>query len=150
MSGGKKKHRKRNLISSESESSVAARKQRFGKNKKYILPLIVNTIVSLSVYLYLVQKHYFMVVLWVYFALALGFSAAYVIYNRAFTRRNLTPDMLPDSMTEGEKAEFIADGERRLEKSKWLLTVIFPLLMTFCIDLFNMYIVEPLLSGFGI
>ena len=53
------------------------------------------------------------------------------------------------SMTEAEKEEFIADGERRMEKSKWMLTVIFPLVMTFCLDLFVLYILEPLFTNFG-
>lgn len=149
MSGGKKHNRKRKSVATVDAADVI-KKQKWAKNKKYLLPLIINTLVFLGVYWYLVEKPYFMVVLWVYFALTLGFTAAYIIYNRAFTRRNLTPDMLPDSMTPYEKEEFIADGERRLERSKWMLTIIFPLLMTFCLDVFYMYIVEPLLMNLGL
>ena len=144
-----KKRRNKNS-SGAVEASDVIRKQKFAKNKKYILPLIVNTLISLTVYWYLMEKSYFMVVLWVYFALTIGVTAAYIIYNRGFSRRNVTPEMLPDTMTLEEKTEFIADGERRLEKSKWLITVIFPLTMTFCLDVFYIFVVEPLLAGLGI
>ena len=148
MSGGKKHRRKRRDVETVDASEVI-RKQKIEKNKKYMIPLVINTVVLMSLYMYLVKKPYFIVVLWVYLALTVGFSAAYIIYNRAFSRKGVTPDMLPDSMTEEEKLEFIADGERRMEKSKWMLTVIMPLVMTFCLDLFVMYIIEHLFTGFG-
>ena len=99
--------------------------------------------------MYLIKTEYMMVVLWVYLALTIGFLSAYIIYNRGFSRKGITPDMLPDSMTPIEKDEFIEDGKRRIEKSKWMLTVIFPLVMTFCIDLFMLFVVEPLFMNIG-
>ena len=84
--------------------------------------------------------------LWVYFILTAGLCFSYVIYNRGFSRMKLTPDMLPDSMSKEEKEAFIADGQQRIEKSKWMLTIIFPLLMTFILDILNMYILEPMLE----
>ena len=59
---------------------------------------------------------------------------------------NVTPEMLPASMSAEEKDEFIEDGKRRLEKSKWMLLIIFPLLMTFIFDTVGMYLIEPLLD----
>jgi hypothetical protein len=130
-------------------ASDVIKKQKFQKNKKYMLALVVNTVVIASVYMYTVKQPYFMAVLWTYLALTVGFSSAYIIYNRAFSRKGVTPEMLPDTMTELEKSEWIADGERRMEKSKWMLTVIFPLIMTFCLDLFILYVLEPLFLGIG-
>ena len=74
-----------------------------------------------------------------YLALTAVFTFAYVIYNRGFTRRHLTPDMLPEEWSDEQKTAYIADGTERLRKSKWMLTVIFPLVLTFmfdCIELF--------------
>ena len=48
-------------------------------------------------------------------------------------------DMLPEEWSEEQKLAYISDGERRLKKSKWMLTIIFPLVLTFlfdCIELF--------------
>ena len=155
MSGGRKHHKKKKNNQREAEiSELAAKKAKqkaaFKKNRKYILPLILNTVVFFGVYSYLVNEtDYMMPTLWVYFVLTAGFCFAYVIYNRGFSRMKLTPDMLPASMSAEEKSAYIADGAERLERSKWMLTIIFPLLMTFILDILNMYILEPMLEFAG-
>ena len=68
---------------------------------------------------------------WIVFA---GFLIGYVAYNRAFTRKSITPEMLPDSWSDEKKQEYIADGARRQERSKWMLSVIIPLLVTIAAD----------------
>ena len=156
MSGGRKHlKKKKNYYQREAEvSELAAKKAKqkaaFKKNRKYILPLILNTVVFFGLYSFLVNKtDYMMPTLWVYFVLTAGFCFAYVIYNRGFSRMKLTPDMLPASMSAQEKSAYIADGAERLEKSKWMLTIIFPLLMTFILDILNMYILEPMIEFAG-
>ena len=153
MSGGRKHlKKKKNYYQREAEvSELAAKKAKqkaaFRKNRKYILPLILNTVVFFGLYTYLVNKtDYMMPTLWVYFVLTAGFCFSYVIYNRGFSRMKLTPDMLPASMSAEEKSAYIADGAERLERSKWMLTIIFPLLMTFILDILNMYILEPMIE----
>ena len=148
MSGGKKHRRKRKQPESVNAEELLKLEKR-KENKKYLLPLALNTVVFLIAYWFFMNQPFYKTVLWIYFALTLGFALVYVVYNRAFTRKGVTPDMLPDSMTEEEKAEFIADGERRLKKSKWMLTIIFPLILTFFIDMFVLFVAEPLLSGFN-
>ncbi len=85
------------------------------------------------------------VVYWIAFA---GMLLGYIIYNRGFTRKNVTLDMLPDTWSKEKKEEFIADGKRRFEKSKWMLSVILPLLVTIAADaicLFTWPLIENLL-----
>ena len=143
----KKKINDREVEKSELAAKKAKQKAAFRKNRKYILPLALNTVVFFGLYSYLVnQPRLMMPTLWVYFILTALFCFAYVIYNRGFSRMKLTPDMLPDSMSADEKKAFIEDGQTRIEKSKWMLTVIFPLLMTFILDILNMYILEPMLE----
>ena len=156
MSGGRKHlKKKKNYYQREAEvSELAAKKAKqkaaFRKNRKYILPLILNTVVFFGLYSFLVNKtDYMMPTLWVYFVLTAGFCFSYVIYNRGFSRMKLTPDMLPASMSAEEKSAYIADGAERLERSKWMLTIIFPLLMTFILDILNMYILEPMIEFAG-
>ena len=149
MSGGKKHRRKRNVTETVNADQVI-KKQKFQENKKYLIFLLINTFVFLIAYWFFTNQSYYQVVLWVYFALTLITSSAYIIYNRGFSRKGVSPEMLPDSMSMEEKEEFIADGERRLKKSKWLLTLIFPLILTFFIDMFVLYVAEPILAGLGI
>ncbi len=69
-----------------------------------------------------------------YAALGAGFLIAYIIYNRAFTRDNITPEMLPDTMSEHEKVAFIQSGVERKRKSKWMIVVLFAAFVPLAID----------------
>ena len=78
-----------------------------------------------------------------------GFLIGYIAYNRAFSRKNMTVDMLPDDWSEEKKNEYINDGIRRAENSKWMLSVIIPLLVTIAADaiyLFTWPIIQNLFS----
>ena len=142
--GRKNKKRKSPLVSAEEKNF--AKSESFRKNKKYLLPLILNTILFFGVYSVLVRisELTMMIALWTYFALTIVFSFAYIIYNRGFSRMNVTPEMLPASMSIEEKNAFIEDGKMRLERSKWMLLIIFPLLMTFILDVIGIFLLEPL------
>ena len=83
---------------------------------------------------------------WTVFAV---FIIVYLVYNRAFRRKGITPDMLPDTMSAEEKEEYINDGKRRQADSKWMLAVIIPLLVTIGLDaiyLFTWPIVQNLFN----
>ena len=108
-------------------------------NWKLALIVVINTIIIFGFYRLMLNFYYFEIVMGVYLALTAIAVFSYVIYNRGFTRRNLTPDMLPEEWSEEQKLAYISDGERRLKKSKWMLTIILPLVLTFlfdCIELF--------------
>ena len=143
-----RKNKKKKAHVNNYELKHERRNAAFKKNKKYILPLILNTILFFAVYSVLVRlsETVMMVTLWTYFALTIGFCVVYILYNRGFSRMNVTPEMLPSSMSIEEKEAFIHDGKVRLEKSKWMLLIIFPLLMTFILDVLGIYILEPLMS----
>ena len=75
-----------------------------------------------------------------------AFLATFIIYNRAFTRDNITHDMLPDSMSEQEKEAFIQDGIQRKRKSKWMIIVIIALFCPLAIDFLIMTAIPTLLG----
>ena len=120
------------------------------KNKRYLLLLLCNTVLFLLIYRIplsyaeLTDKTFgAFVVMVVYFALLLGFALAYLIYNRFLYRKGVTCQQLPDAWSEEQKLAFIEDGERRLQRSKWMLTIIFPLLFTFLIDAVDLFFIDP-------
>ena len=143
-----RKGKKRKHSSVQPISSTERKQAAFKKNKKYILPLVINTILFFGVYSVLVRqsKGIMMATLWTYFALTIIFSFSYIIYNRGFSRMSVTPEMLPASMSPEEKEEFIENGKVRLEKSKWMLLIIFPLLMTFIFDVVGIFLLEPIIE----
>ena len=123
------------------------------KNKKvfYGVLLAVNTVLCFALYRILLfyagmtdDTFPSFVVMVVYFALLLGFTLGYLIYNRFFYRKGLLPEQLPDTWSAEEKNAFLADGERRLEKSKWMILVIFPLVFTFLMDAIDLFILDSL------
>lgn len=121
---------------------------------RYFVMLVVNTILFFTVYRVLIsygeltdKTFLAFVSMVVYFALLLGFALAYLIYNRFFYRHGLTKEQLSDEWSDEEKEAFLADAALRMQKSKWMLTIIIPLLFTFLIDSLQLFIFEPV---FGI
>ncbi len=110
---------------------------------KTALMLVANTVILLALYLLFVNINA-IVTLIVFTVIAAGFSFGYVIYNRGFSRKGLTPEMLPSEWSYEKKCAFIEDGKRRIEKSKWMLTIIFPIIVIYAFELFNIYLMPML------
>lgn len=108
--------------------------------------LIAVTAVVFGFYRLMMNFRFFGIVMIGYIAICTVAVFTYVIYNRGFSRKGLTEDMLPDSMTKEEKKEFIEDGERRLKKSRPLLIVVFAFAFTFVIDVIELVAI-PLFKG---
>lgn len=124
------------------------------KAKKRAGILIISSLASLFIYYGLTGINIpalQMGVMVAYMATFGIFLVAYIVYNRAFTRKSITVEMLPDTMTREQKEEYIQDGKRRLEKSEWMLMVIIPLLVTFAAEALYLFVwtglVEPFLNG---
>ena len=117
-------------------------------NKKHHVILIVNCVVFIGLYrLFMNAAFEFTVQKVVVLTYMIGASVlilAYVIYNRGFSGRGVTAEMLPDTMTEKEKDDYIADTAEREKKSKWMMTFIVPLLLALLIDLLDMYVLKNL------
>ncbi len=113
------------------------------KKVKTALLLVLNTVLFLTAYLLFIQINEIATLI-VYSVVTAGFVFSYVIYNRGFSRRGVTPEMLPAEWSYEKRCEFIEDGHRRLEKSKWMLLVIFPLIVVYAFELFSIYILPML------
>lgn len=111
-------------------------------NWRLLLTLVFNTVIVFGVYRLAIQTTVFPWVLGFYLTAAAVLTVVFVVYNRGFSRRGVTAEMLPDTMSAAKKCEFIADGERRLKKSKWMLTLLIPLLFTFTYDIIELFVLE--------
>ena len=119
------------------------------KNLRRMLILILNTVLFFALYRVLLyyaeltdETFYAFCVMVLYMALLVGFVLAYLIYNRFLYRKGLTAEDLPDTMSFEEKQSFIEDGKARLEKSKWMMLIILPLVITFFIDTVDLFILD--------
>ena len=123
-------------------------------NKSLALSLLVNTVILTIIYFAALSLEHPIIsfaVMGVYLLVFGGFLVAYIIYNRAFTRKGITEDMLPDSWSAEKKKEYIEDGIRRQEKSKWMLTVMIPFMIPIAADAMYMFlwqgILEPIFAN---
>ena len=122
-----------------------------GKNTRYLILLCVNTVLFFAIYRVLLSygeltdnTFYSFLAMVLYMALLLGFVLAYLIYNRFFYRKGVTPEQLPQDWSAEKKEAFLADGVRREARSRWMLTVIFPLVVTFFVDAVDLFVLDTL------
>ena len=111
--------------------------------------IVISTVVLL-VYRMTMTQPYFMYVMIAYMILFAVCVLAYVIYNRGFSRRGLTLDMLPEDWSQEKKESFIRDGEIRLKKSRPLTILIFAFALTFTVDIIELFLVPMVERIFGI
>lgn len=113
--------------------------------KKNFILLLANTVILTFIYfgsMGLDIPFLSIVVTFGYWIAFAGFLIAYIAYNRAFTRKNLTPDMLPDSWPKKKKDEYIAQGKIRFEKSRWMISVIIPIMIPIMLDAIYLFTFE--------
>ena len=91
--------------------------------------------------------YFFPAVMFGYMAALTVLVLIYIIYNRGFSRKGITVDMLPAEWSEEKKLEFVESGRIRLERSKWLLVFIISLLFTFIAEAFALFVL-PMIRGF--
>lgn len=145
-----KKHKKKHKKESPTVDVTPSDRKPF--NFKLLFIVVMNTVVLFAFYRVAMNSQnavFFKTVLATYLVATAAFAIAYVLYNRGFSRRGVTADMLPDTMSPEEKCEFIADGERRLKKSKWMLTILFPLIVVFMWDMIEIYLMDYIKALLG-
>lgn len=90
---------------------------------------------------------YFMIVMWVYMVALAALALTYVIYNRGFSRKGITAQMLPDEWSDEQKQDFIEDGEKRMRRSKWMLVLIVAFFVTFAVEALYLFVYDTMLEG---
>lgn len=121
------------------------------KKRQLAISLVINSLILLFIYygsIAINEPIISIIVTFGYMLVFGGFLIAYIVYNRAFTRKDITVEMLPDDWSIEKKQEFINDGKRRMEKSRWMLSVIIPFLVTFMADALYLFVWTGWLENF--
>lgn len=108
--------------------------------KKLLLMLLINSAVIISLYFFIAANVEFPYLHYIYLLAGGALGIYYVIYNRGFIGKNLTPEDMPNDMSAADKQRFIEDCALRMKKSAWMLTVIVPIVLTFAIDVILLYL----------
>lgn len=111
-------------------------------NWKRALALFISTACAMGLYFFLTSTPLWMITVIAYISIASVLIIAYFIVNRAFTGSGVTYEMLPDTMTHKEKEEYLADVVDRERRSRPMLMVIFPVIVTLLVDLFKLFVLD--------
>ena len=122
------------------------RNKKINKSALVLLAIVIlSSVLVYGTYKILLERFY-LAVLIAYMVIETVFILAYLIYNRGFSRKGVTREMLPAEWSEDKKDEFIHSGEERLKSSRWMLVVILAFLFTFFIEIIELYFL-PFLFG---
>lgn len=110
--------------------------------------LIVNTAVLAALYFTLPAILHFAYLPAIYLAVGGIFALWFVIYNKGFTHRRVKPENLPEGLTKEEAEAWNAEGERLFRRSRWMLTIIIPILLVFFADLLYLFFGQMIVGWF--
>ena len=119
------------------------------EDRRQMLLLVINTANALALYFGCVALD-FSPIFWIYTGLAAVLLIGYVVYNRGFVLRGVTPDMLPDTLSLEEKNAMLAEAKRRRDASRFMVTLIVPLLLAVLIDAIYLLLLEDILISLGV
>lgn len=117
-------------------------------NFKLLIALVLSCGLAYTVYKILIG-YYPQITMIAYMAIATVLIFWYVIYNRGFSRKGITADMLPQSWDDDKKTEFLESAERRLKGSKPLLVAIIAFIFTFFMEIMELMVIPFFLGIFG-
>ena len=140
--------RKKKAREAETERKPIDKRKMYG-NILRLLCLIAATMAVFLSYRLLLELfvEYSLYILIGYTGVATVLIFWYLIYNRGFSRKGVTHDMLPPEWTDEEKTAFIEDGEQRLRKSRPLLIACVAFVFTFIVDVIELTVI-PFILGF--
>ena len=127
-------------IKREQKSRKAEEREQDGGRIWWLLGLIALAMTLLAVYRFFLTTPHFPIVLTVYMVVFTVLILVYVIYNRGFSRRNLTKEMLNDTWSDEEKEAFLENGRQRMRRSKWMLLLILAIGFTFAFDMIELFV----------
>ena len=112
-------------------------------DKSKLRNFVVATVLSLvllAFYYFSMNFTFFPIVMISYMVALAVLAFIYIVYNRAFSRKGVTEEMLPPEWDVEKKREFIEDGKRRLKKSRPLLIICFAFSFTFIFDVIELVV----------
>jgi hypothetical protein len=128
----------------KTQSPAQSGKPQDPEKKALMWRLLLHCVIILAIYFILVALH-FEYIFHIYVGVGAVLGLSFVIYNRGFAAKGITPEMLPDSMTPTEKLEYIEAAKLRLKKSRWMLTALIPIILAIACDMFYLFVIQVFL-----
>ena len=83
-----------------------------------------------------------------YFVVFAVLLVSYIAYNRGFVNKDVTAEMLPADWSEEKKQTFLQNEKLRVQKSRWMLTVIIPFIIVFMCEALYLFVWDSYLADF--
>ena len=96
-----------------------------------LLGTLLLSLVLLGFYYFSMSFSFFPFVMFGYMIAEAVLVVMYVCYNRAFSWRGMSEDMLPEEWDAEKKSGFLAECKERQRRSQWMLVAIISFLVTF-------------------
>ena len=123
-------------------------KEKNGKRITYIISTALLSLLLFLIYRVSLASPVFPYVMWSYMVILTVLVVLYILYNRGFSRKGITVDMLPDEWDDDKKQSFVEDADKRLEGSKWMLVLIISFLLTFFLDAVELFVIDKFIRSF--
>ena len=112
------------------------------------IAVVTATLLLLFIYYLYIGFGLAQIVMIVYMVIPAGLLIAYLIYNRAFVYKDVTPDMLPAEWDEARKAAILESSRVRVQRSKWLLALLIPFVLVLMADALYLYVWDGFLKSY--
>ncbi|MBR2620769.1 MAG: hypothetical protein IKC97_00150 [Clostridia bacterium] len=122
-----------------------ARKPITKEAKKTAWLLLMNTVLALLIYFGCVALG-FSAIFFIYIGAAAVLLIVYVIYNQGFVLRGATPEMLDASLPLAERQKMIDQAAARYASSRWMMTILIPLIVAVLLDAIYIYFLADLIQ----
>lgn len=122
-----------------------ARKPITKEAKKTAWLLLMNTVLALLIYFGCVALE-FSAIFFIYIGAAAVLLIVYVIYNQGFVLRGATPEMLDASLPLAERQKMIDQAATRYASSRWMMTILIPLIVAVLLDAIYIYFLADLIQ----
>lgn len=132
-------------VDNEGLSRKKASKPITKEAKRMALMLLCNSTVALAVYFGCIAAG-LPWIMFVYAGLAAVLLVGYVIYNQGFVLRGVTPEMLDDQLPLEEREAMIARAAARYDASRWIMTIIIPLVLAVLVDALYIYVLSDVIA----
>ena len=125
--------------------SLKAALSRF--NFRLVIALAVSTVFFLCTFLVVWTLGFEILISIIYGGITLLVALWYLIWNKGFIGKLPSADELPLAWDKKQREDFVADLKARRQKSKKLMLILIPMLVTFTYKLLELFVL-PLLAVF--
>lgn len=115
-------------------------------NWKLALILVAGSLASSLLYFFLigVSELSMKITVIAYMVAACLVAIAYVIVNKGLVADRITEDMLPEEMSNNEKAEYFEKAAQKKKDSRWMIVLLFVILVPLVLDMMKLFVIDKL------